>query len=136
MSKNTEQTPVEHTGGPASALVGVQESSEAVRQAEMGVTGTRETTLAGLDGAAPVVDHAKAAKDQAQRQASDDARRRKARDAEAKYAKAVEDVHKASSPQFGSDGKPLYNDLGQPLDGDGNIVEERPGEAKDKAKRL
>lgn len=134
---NLGDTPIEHRGGPASGSGrAVQESSEKVRAEEMGVTGTRESTLAGLAGTAPVVDHDKAAADEAARQEADDNRRRKAREAEAKYQAAMDEVHKASSPQFDDDGNPRYNDLGYPLDADGNVVEEHPAEVEDKRKRL
>jgi len=135
--KNDNATPIEHRGGPGSVSGrNIQESSDEVRAKEMGVTGTRETTLAGLDGAAPVVDHEEAAADEAKRQRSDDERRRHAREAEAEAQEALHRVHVASSPQFDDDGKPLYNDLGQQLDSDGNVVVESPPEAEDKRKRL
>lgn len=90
MTKNTE-TPVEHSGGTAStAGKAVQEASDEVRAQELGVTGTRETTLAGLAGEAPVVDREKAAADEAKRQKADDERRKAFYAAEKKAAEAAE----------------------------------------------
>lgn len=86
----TKRKTEDHTKGASASTAGraIQESSDEVRQAELGVTGTRETTLAGLAGAAPVVDHSVAARDEAKRQADDDARRQAHKDAEAKLAEA------------------------------------------------
>ena len=130
-------TPIEHRGGPGSASGrAIQESSDRVRAEEMGVTGTRESTLSGLQGAAPIVDHEEAAEDERRRQRADDERRRAARKVEAEYQEKMEELHRAASPQFDKDGNPLYNDLGQPLNSDGDVIEERPEEADDKRKRL
>lgn len=98
MSEKNTVDVTEGAGLPASGSGrSVQESSEEVRQNEMGITGTRETTLAALSGAAPVVDRAKAAKDEAKRQAADDARRKAFHEAEAKVAEAVEKAREAAT---------------------------------------